>query len=155
VIFVHAETFDPGERLNAFTKDHTDMGAVVSFTGHVRDNANQAGNMSDVSTLYLEHYPGFTETQISKIEHQAHTRWPGIRTLIIHRYGDLCPGDPIVFVAVASAHRKTAFEAATFLMDYLKTDAPFWKKENRTGGAFWIEPKDTDRQARKNWQETS
>ncbi len=155
MISVQAEIFDPGKCLNAFTKDHTDMGAVVSFTGHVRDYASRANHTSDVSILHLQHYPNYTDSEISKIEQQAQKRWPGIRTLIIHRYGDLYPGDPIVFVAVASAHRKTAFDAATFLMDYLKTDAPFWKKENRNDGAFWIEPKDSDRQARKIWQETS
>lgn len=147
MIRVQSEIFNPGAELNAFTKSHTDMGAVVSFTGHVRDHSDT----HDVKFLSLEHYPGFTEKQMELIDIQAQSCWPGIRTLALHRYGRLQPGEPIVFVAVASAHRKHAFEAATFLMDYLKTDAPFWKKEERTDGTHWIEPRNTDRDARARW----
>jgi len=147
MVRVQQAVFDAGAELNAFTKSHTDMGAVVTFSGHVRDH----NHAETVSTLELEHYAGFTETEIEKIEMQAHIRWPNIRTLIIHRFGTLNPGDPIVMVAVASAHRKEAFDAATFLMDYLKTDAPFWKKETRGETSHWIEPRDTDRAARQNW----
>lgn len=147
MIRVQADKFDPGRELNQFTANHTNMGAVVSFTGHVRD----ASTDETVNRLELEHYPGFTEAEIAKIEEQALTRWSGIRTLIIHRYGTLSPGEPIVFVATASPHRKDAFEAATFLMDYLKTDAPFWKKECRSDGEHWIEPRKSDRTARESW----
>lgn len=147
MIRVQQAVFDAGAELNAFTRTHTDMGAVVTFSGHVRDhNQNES-----VKTLELEHYSGYTESEIEKIEAEAHVRWNGIRTLIIHRYGALSPGDPIVMVAVASAHRKTAFDAATFLMDYLKTDAPFWKKETRGNTSHWIEPRETDRAARQDW----
>lgn len=151
MIRVQSDIFDPGAELNGFTRSHTDMGAVVSFTGHVRDNAYHISNPVSVTTVHLEHYPGYTQGQIEAIEQQACARWPGIRSLIIHRYGDLSPGEPIVFVAIASPHRATAFEAASFLMDYLKTDAPFWKKEVRADGSHWIEPKESDKQARQSW----
>ncbi len=147
MVRVQKEAFDAGAELNAFTQSHTDMGAVVTFSGHVRDH----NHAETVSTLELEHYAGFTESEIRKIETEAHNRWSHIRTLIIHRFGTLKPGEPIVMVAVASAHRKAAFDAATFLMDYLKTDAPFWKKETRGDTAHWIEPRETDRIARQNW----
>ena len=104
-----------------------------------------------VTTLELEHYAGFTESEIEKIEAQAHARWDNIRTLIIHRFGRLNPGDPIVMVAVASAHRKTAFDAAMFLMDYLKTDAPFWKKEINVESEAWVEQKASDLDAAGQW----
>lgn len=145
---VQSESFDPGAELNAFMKGRTDKGAVVSFTGHVRDSHGDNGN---VSILELEHYPGYTESEIERIKQDALIRWPGIEAHIIHRFGPMKPGEPIVFVAVCSAHRKDSFEAATFLMDYLKTSAPFWKKEVRDGKAAWIEPKDSDYAAQRKW----
>jgi len=144
MIRVQADIFDPGAELNSFMKGRTDKGAVVSFTGHVR------GGQTDV--LELEHYPGYTEAEIEKIEQEALTRWATIETLIIHRYGAMKPGEPIVFVAACSAHRKDAFEAANFLMDYLKTGAPFWKKEIKGGSEIWIEPKDSDYAAKESWK---
>ena len=144
MIRVQSEIFDPGAELNGFMKGRTDKGAVVSFTGHVRDTGG-------VSILNLEHYPGYTETEIVKIEQEALARWPGIETHIIHRHGPMKPGEPIVFVAACSAHRKDAFEAATFLMDYLKTGAPFWKKEIKSGKESWIEPKASDYAAKEGW----
>jgi len=146
MVVVQAESFDPGQTLNNFMKGRTDKGAVVSFTGHVRGE-------DDISTLELEHYPGYTETEIAKIEQEALTRWPGIETYIIHRFGPMRPGEPIVFVAACSAHRAEAFEAASFLMDYLKTGAPFWKKETRGDKEVWIEPKASDYAAQKQWNE--
>lgn len=149
MIRLQAESFNPGTELNLFMQGRTDKGAVVSFTGHVRDYASD----ETVSVLELEHYPGYTESEIAKIRNEAASRWPGTESLVIHRYGPLQPGDPIVFVAVASAHRKAAFEAATFLMDYLKTQAPFWKKEIRGDKAVWIEPKDSDYTAQESWED--
>ncbi len=148
MIKVQSDIFDPGAELNAFMEGRTDKGAVVSFTGHVRDNGEGEDH---VSVLELEHYPGYTEAEIAKIEQTALSRWPGIETHIIHRFGPMKPGEPIVFVAACSAHRKDAFEAASFLMDYLKTNAPFWKKEKRGGKIIWIEPKESDYQAKKEW----
>jgi len=145
MIRVQADIFDPGAELNGFMKDRTDKGAAVSFTGHVR-------GQDGVTTLELEHYPGFTEAEIAKIEQEALTRWSGIETHIIHRHGPMSPGEPIVFVAVCAAHRKDAFEAASFLMDYLKTGAPFWKKEISPGKEIWIEPKDSDYAAKESWK---
>ncbi|NNE57347.1 MAG: molybdenum cofactor biosynthesis protein MoaE [Hellea sp.] len=144
MIAVQSKIFDPGAELNLFMKGRTDKGAVVSFTGHVRGGG-------DVTALELEHYPGYTEAEIEKIEASALLKWPGIESRIIHRFGKLHPGEPIVFVAVCAAHRKDAFEAASFLMDYLKTGAPFWKKEIRAGQEVWIEPKATDYAARRGW----
>lgn len=141
---VQSDIFDPGAELNSFMKGRTDTGAVVSFTGHVRGE-------DGVDILDLEHYPGYTEAEIAKIEQEALTRWPGIEAHIIHRFGPMKPGEPIVFVAVCSAHRKDSFEAATFLMDYLKTGAPFWKKEKRGGKDIWIEPKESDYAAKESW----
>ena len=142
MIRVQSKIFDPGAELNSFMQGRTDKGAAVSFTGHVRGPAD---------ILELEHYPGYTETEIGKIEQEALARWPGIETHIIHRYGPMKPGEPIVFVAACSAHRKEAFEAASFLMDYLKTGAPFWKKEIKDGSEAWIEPKTSDYEAVKDW----
>lgn len=147
MIRVQAEGFDPGDTLNEFMQGRTDKGAVVSFTGHVRDFAGD----DSVSILELEHYPGYTETEITRIETTALEKWPGIETLIIHRYGPMTPGEPIVFVGVCSAHRHDAFEAASYLMDYLKTNAPFWKKEIRGETEIWIEPKAADYAAQKAW----
>ena len=148
MIFVQSETFNPGEALNSFMAGRTEEGAVVSFTGHVRSS----GDNDNVTALVLEHYPDYTETEITKIEAKAHANWPGIECLIIHRYGKMYPGEPIVFVAVCSAHRHQSFEAASFLMDFLKTNAPFWKKEIRGDKEVWIEPKKSDYAAQEDWE---
>ena len=140
--------FDPGAELNTFMEGQTDKGAAVSFTGHVRVDEG-------VTVLELEHYPGYTESEIRKIEAKALSRWPDIDSHIIHRFGQMKPGEPIVFVAVCSAHRKDAFDAASFLMDYLKTGAPFWKKEISQDvegeKETWIEPKASDYAAKQGW----
>jgi len=147
MIRIQAEPFDPSDSLKAFMAEAEGVGAVVSFTGVVRGEA--AGDA--VSGLHLEHYAGMTEREIAKIEAAARERWPIEASLIIHRYGDLRPGEAIVFVATAAAHRRAAFEAADFLMDYLKTDAPFWKKEAGAAGERWIEPRAEDRRDRARW----
>ncbi|EHD20927.1 MULTISPECIES: molybdopterin synthase catalytic subunit MoaE [Brenneria] len=122
-------------------------GAVVTFTGKVR-NHNQA---RDVSALTLEHYPGMTEKALAEIVGQARERWALPRVSVIHRVGALYPGDEIVFVGVSAAHRGDAFDAAQFIMDYLKTRAPFWKREATPDGERWVEARDSDEQAARRW----
>ncbi len=150
MIRVCADSFDPGAELSAFEKNASGAGAVVSFTGKVRDAAGSDG----VKALCLEHYPGVTERSIQEIENKARERWKIDETLIIHRVGELAPGDPIVMVCVASAHRREAFEAADFLMDYLKTEAMFWKKEIRDSGEVWIEPRNADYKDAARWKDS-
>ena len=148
MIRVQSDSFDPGAELNAFQKGKSEKGAFVCFTGSVRDFAKD----QSVTALELEHYPGYTEKEIARIAGQTQDKWPDTELAIIHRYGRLEPGEPIVLVMTASAHRKAAFAAAEFLMDYLKTGAPFWKKEIRDNGAVWIEPTEEDYNAQKEWQ---
>ena len=133
---VQTEDFDINAEIAALTKGRSDIGAVVTFSGLVRD-----------VTLTLEHYAGMTERELTKLEAEANTRWTLQASLIIHRVGTLNPGDNIVLVITASKHRKDAFEAAEFLMDYLKTRAPFWKRE----GEIWVEAKSSDDDAAERW----
>jgi molybdopterin synthase catalytic subunit len=130
------------------TAERTDIGAIVTFTGVVRSENDGAG----VAGMTLEHYPGMTEAELARVEAEAGQRWPLQASLILHRVGNLEPGDNIVLVVTASAHRQAAFEAAAFLMDYLKTRAPFWKKE-RTGEGEerWVDARDSDDAAAKRW----
>jgi molybdopterin synthase catalytic subunit len=124
-----------------------DDGAVVTFTGKVRNH-----NLGDnVSALTLEHYPGMTEKALNEIVAEARSRWPLQRISLIHRIGAMYPGDEIVFVGVTSAHRSMAFDAAEFIMDYLKTRAPFWKREATEQGDRWVDARDSDQQAAKRW----
>ncbi len=145
---VISEFFDPGAELSAFEKRAADAGAIVSFLGKVRGTAGE----KTVGTLYLEHFPGVTERSIASIEAEARKRWRIDDSLIVHRVGRLEPGEPIVLVCVASAHRREAFEAADFLMDYLKTEAVFWKKEIRDDGEAWIEPREADYKDVARWK---
>ncbi len=142
---VQAEPFDAGAELNAFAQGRTDVGAVVSFTGVVRDTKG------DLQEMLIEHYPGMTESAISKIVDEAVARWNLADVLVIHRYGPLAAGAPIMMVATASAHRAAAFESADFLMDYLKSRAPFWKKEITRDGETWVAAKGADEDALKRW----
>ncbi|MFO8125452.1 molybdenum cofactor biosynthesis protein MoaE [Yoonia sp.] len=142
---VQAARFEAGAELNSFAQGLTDVGAVVSFTGVVRDTKG------DLQEMLIEHYPGMTESAITKITDEATARWALADVLVIHRYGPLKPGEPIMIVATASAHRAAAFEAADFLMDYLKSRAPFWKKEVTADGASWVAAKDADEDALKRW----
>ena len=142
---VQSEPFDAGEELNAFSAGRKDVGAVVSFTGVVRDVDG------DLSEMVIEHYPGMTEKAIGGIVDEAVKRWSLADVLVIHRHGPLRPGEPIMMVATASAHRAAAFAAADFLMDYLKSCAPFWKKEVTGQGADWVAAKDADEDALKRW----
>lgn len=142
---VQEETFDPGLELNSFTQSVQGAGAVVSFTGVVRDVEGKLAEM------LIEHYPGMTEKAISKIADEAKTRWGLAGALVIHRYGQLGAGDQIMMVATASRHRVDAFQAAEFLMDYLKSRAPFWKKERTASGDSWVEARDEDEDALSRW----
>lgn len=142
---VQSDPFDAGAELNGFAAGRTDVGAVVSFTGVVRDTDGTLREM------LIEHYPGMTQSAITKIAHEACSRWSLADCLVIHRYGPLKPGAPIMMVATAAAHRAAAFEAADFLMDYLKSRAPFWKKEITAGGADWVAAKGVDEDALKRW----
>lgn len=145
-ITVSIDTFSVGDEYQWLSK-YDDDGAVVTFTGKVRNH-----NMGDsVSALMLEHYPGMTEKALADIIDLARQRWPLQRVSVNHRIGELFPGDEIVFVGVTSAHRNSAFEAAEFIMDYLKTQAPFWKREATQNGERWVESRDTDKQAAERW----
>ena len=144
---VQTEDFDLAAELAALTAGRTDIGAVVTFTGLVRDVAGQAA----VSAMTLEHYPGMTERQLAAIAAEAEQRWPLTGCTVIHRHGVLAPGDRIVAVITASAHRQAAFEAAQFLMDWLKTKAPFWKREATGDGDRWVDARAEDDAAAKRW----
>jgi len=137
---VQREDFDLGAETRAISKS-SEVGAVASFVGLVRD-----------VRMTLEHYPGMTENAIAKIVDEAASRWQGMDCTGIHRYGDIEPNDQIVMVAVASAHRGDAFQACEFIMDYLKTQAPFWKKEHRAGGPAWVEARASDDDAADRWK---
>ena len=147
MIRVQREDFDLGAELNALTRGNASIGGVTSFVGLVRD----MGGGEPISGMTLEHYPGMTEQQLAEIEAEAHRRWKLDQVLIIHRYGALKPGDRIVLVAAASAHRDAAFEACRFLIDWLKTKAPFWKLEETATGPRWVESKDSDEDAARRW----
>lgn len=138
--------FDPEDALSAFRRGLGDAGAIVSFTGVVRAE-------KDVQALTLSHYPGYTEKQIAKIAARARRRFALIDALVMHRVGRMAPGEPIVLVAAAAAHRRAAFDAADYLMDYLKSAAPFWKQEETAETRRWIEPTKADLDDRRRWED--
>lgn len=142
---VQPEPFDAGAETAALAAGRTDVGAVVSFVGHVRAD-------DGLAALTLEHYPAMTERQLRAVADEAMARWPLLGGVVIHRHGRLLPGEAIVLVAVASAHRAAAFEAAAFLMDWLKTRAPFWKQEERAAGQRWVAAKTSDDLAAQRWE---
>ncbi len=145
---VQHEPFDLASEVAAIKRGRTDIGAVVTFTGTVRDNVEGKRLLA----MTLEHYPGMTEGELFRVEREANARWPLTGSAIIHRHGRLTPGEDIVLVVTASAHRAAAFAAADFLMDYLKTSAPFWKKEELADGTVtWVEAKASDDAAAKRW----
>lgn len=146
-IVVQADDFDAGAEARALSIANPKVGAVVSFVGLVRD----ANDGAQVATLRLEHYPGMTERAIGTIVGQARARWEVIDCTVIHRVGELKPTDQIVLVVVASGHRGDAFDACAFIMDYLKTRAPFWKKEATPGGERWVAARATDDDAASRW----
>ena len=149
MIKVQRENFDVGAELATLYADRQNVGAVAAFIGLVRDVAGPG----ELSAMTLEHYPGMTEKQLQQLEADALQRWPLDRVLIIHRYGRLLPGDQIVLCATTSAHREAALAACTFLMDWLKTKAPFWKLEEVGGKTEWVEAKDADEEAAAKWNE--
>jgi molybdopterin synthase catalytic subunit len=145
-ISVQDTPFDLGTETTNFAAGHRDMGAIVTFTGVVRDLPDDP-----LQAMEIEHYPGMTETALTDIAKQAMTRWSLGDALVIHRHGRLVPGEMIMMVATASRHRKDAFEAAEFLMDYLKSRAPFWKREITAKSADWVAPRAEDEDALKRW----
>lgn len=148
MIRVQAEDFDPGAEIARFTQGNGKVGGVCMFLGLVRDFAEN----TDVQGMTLEHYPGMTEKQLEAIEAEARRRWPLEDALVIHRFGRLEPGDRIVLVATASAHREAAFASCHFLIDWLKTRAPFWKVEHTSEGDCWVAAKASDDLLAARWQ---
>lgn len=150
-IRVQDKTFKPGDELDRWCALSHGAGAVVSFVGLVRDL-----NLGDqVSGLHLEHYPGMTEQSLQGIAKEAIAKWPLSGVSVIHRYGDLLPSEAIVMVMTSSSHRGDAFLACEYVMDYLKTQAPFWKREHTPSGPRWIEARETDSQAADRWKSKS
>ena len=147
---VQQSPFDPGVELNALHAANLGIGAVTGFVGYVRD----FNDSRDVAGMFLEHAPGMTEKALQKIIDEAAGRWPLLRLEILHRIGRLEPGEPIVFVGAASAHREAAFDGCRFVMDYLKTRAPFWKKEDTPDGPRWVEGRCSDQVAADRWKGT-
>ena len=147
-VSVQADLFDATVESARLTEGRSDIGATVAFTGLCRDEAGT------LAALEIEHYPGMVDDEIARVAAQAEARWPLAGLCIIHRFGLIKPGEPIVLVVTASRHREAAFEAASFLMDYMKTQAPFWKKEHRVDGTSrdWVDAKQTDAAAAQRWR---
>lgn len=150
-VSIQQEDFDAGMELLALRRENPKVGAIASFVGLVRD----INDGNEVSAMTLEHYPGMTEKSLEEIIDQAKRRWHIFDTKVIHRIGQLRPMDQIVFVAVSSSHRGEAFAACEFIMDYLKTLAPFWKKEQTDQGSHWVDARESDQQAMKRWNPTT
>lgn len=148
-VCVQTDDFDVGAELKRLQALTLETGGVASFVGYVRDT-NQGDT---IGGLTLEHYPGMTERSLERICAQAEARWPLLGVTVIHRVGPLAPGDQIVLVATASRHRDAAFESCRFIMDYLKTEAPFWKKESTPDGERWVDARDSDEAARRRWEQ--
>ena len=149
-VTIQAADFDIAALQAALLAGSAAEGAVATFTGYVRQNTQQG-----LRTLELEHYPGMTEASIRAIVHDAQQRWPLLAAGVVHRIGRLAPGDPIVWVGVAAAHREAAFSACEFIMDFLKTRAPFWKKETDARGEQWVAARDVDSQRAARWGDES
>ncbi len=147
IVRLQREDFDPAAEAASLTRGRSDVGAVVTFTGICRG----AESGAPIAALTLEHYPGMAEEEIARHVEEAKSRWPLLGVTVIHRYGRMAPGENIVFVATASSHRRAAFEAAEFLMDYLKTRAPFWKQVESADGASWVEAAAHDDAAADRW----
>jgi molybdopterin synthase catalytic subunit len=146
-IRIQQADFDVAQEIAALSQGRTDLGAVVTFSGICRGSENG----EPIAALALEHYPGMAEAEIARHADEALARWPLQGLTIIHRFGRIAPGENIVLVVTASSHRQAAFEAAEFLMDYLKTNAPFWKREESEKGTSWIEARDHDDAATARW----
>jgi len=148
MIRVQEAAFDVGAELAALTRGRTDIGGLASFVGLVRDLAGDRA----ITAMTLEHYPGMTEKKLAEIEAEANRRWALQASLIVHRYGRMLPGEPIVLVATAAPHRAAALEACAFLIDWLKTQAPFWKLEESADASHWVEARADDDQAAARWR---
>lgn len=147
MVRIQAEDFDTAAEIARLSRGRADIGAVVTFTGVCRDEGGR------LTALELEHYPGMAEAEIGRIAAEAARRWPLMGVIVIHRFGRLLPGDNIVLVATASSHRQAAFEAASYLMDFLKSRAPFWKKEHAPGReGEWVEAREADAGALRRWE---
>jgi molybdopterin synthase catalytic subunit len=151
IVRLQREKIELADEVAKLVGSRRDIGAIVTFTGVCRADENGA----PIAALTLEHYPAMAETEIARHVEEACTRWPLIGALVIHRYGRIIPGEDIVLVATASTHRQAAFAAAEFLMDYLKTRAPFWKQVEAVGGKTWVEAKSTDDAAAERWSSVS
>lgn len=148
-ISVTSTEFDPAVEIKRLSSADKSMGAVVSFIGTMRD----INNDESVSRMTLEHYPGMTEKALQKIVSEARSRWTLGEVVVIHRVGEILPSDSIVLVAVTSRHRGEAFDACEYIIDFLKTRAPFWKKETTANGEHWVDERDTDHDAVQQWQQ--
>jgi molybdopterin synthase catalytic subunit len=151
MIRVQAEAFDVALELAKLKQGRTDIGGTVVFVGTMRELIGGA----QVSAMTLEHYPGMTEKALEEIDREAHGRWPLLDTLVVHRYGRLAPADDIVLVIATAEHREAAFEACRFLIDWLKTKAPFWKLEEGPRGSAWVEAKASDDKSAARWDKTA
>ena len=151
MIRVQKEDFDLAAELSALSAGNHNIGGITSFVGLVRDMAPVDGSDQPISAMTLEHYPGMTEKMLEQIDAEANKRWPLEASLIIHRYGRMEPGEQIVLVACASPHREAAFESCHFLIDWLKTKAPFWKLEEKDSGAEWVDARESDEDAAAKW----
>ncbi len=149
-VSVQREDFDASAESAALTRGRADVGATVAFVGFCRDEGGR------LSALEIEHYPGMAEAEIGRVVEEARRRWPLLGLRVIHRYGEIAPGEQIVLVVTASSHRSAAFAAAEFLMDYLKTRAPFWKRARRVDGTVegWVEAKEADEASAARWEPT-
>ncbi len=155
MISIQTEDFDPAEEYSRLKEAAVDAGAIVIFTGLAReDHDHRDAGGSPVRSLHLEHYAGMTEKSLQSIVDEANTRWRLLATRVIHRVGELKPSDQIVLVGSASAHRQDAFESAQFIMDFLKSKAPFWKKQTTEQGSDWVESRDSDAEAIERWQKS-
>jgi len=150
VIKVQSEDFDISGEISRMTKDNTAIGGLSCFVGLVRDIADE----SKINSLTLEHYPGMTERQLETLEAEARQRWPLQDVLIIHRFGQLMPGDRIVLVVTASSHREASLQSCAFLIDWLKTKAPFWKLEDTQAGPKWVAAREDDDKAADRWEKS-
>ena len=150
LIRVHNESFDPTEEIKRLSKANASMGAVVSFIGTMRD-VNEGDK---VTAMTLEHYPGMTEKALQQIVHEARRKWPLDQVSLIHRVGRILPTEAIVLVAVTAAHRGEAFDACEYIIDFLKTRAPFWKKEETEKGSRWVDARESDDRAFSQWQKS-
>lgn len=155
MIRVQREDFDIGVEIARLTVGNHGIGGIASFIGTVREGASHDGSKNRIDAITLEHYPGMTERQLEAIEAEARARWPLDACLIIHRHGRLEPGERIVLVVTASSHRQAALEACAFLIDWLKTKAPFWKLEETASGARWVEARASDDAATERWLQES